>query len=500
MRPPGLQALFKTWAEGKLHDCLADADPEYIVDLVHPRDAETSGLGDADRGGSRADSAFSAFDGTWSSSSGVAIATSGDYFQMQKFGFHHVANPLDVTVMKAGAISVASVSVMASSCSIADGLATAAMTFAKPGDAVAFLEALIRRMPNDVFGYSVVGRTPEHTTEAFTSPFFEVCSFSPPSANSGLPQGSKMAAGTTGEPVPASLSKEESTLILSQCPRIPCLLNFDNAKTVIQIDSLQSLSMDPEPRVSFTFPTSLKDSFGASAQNGVVTFTVGPEDANTGVEPASLKLQVIKTIAVDNSVSIAIAAVSGVSQGTASRIGLQYSTHNISFALTRAVESTVFAQMTLVERAKAVLRRVPGIVWIVVTEAAHGGKHGVTASSVAASVLAPDVVSFNIMNSNMFTAAFRGVASTVQVVGLEAGQEHLASKFVEKSNMTEGDFEGLRRGSILFMNVEIVKVAVVTDHMLAVGLVRSATSPDSSSVESKSPLLWLDRRYERLTV
>jgi FAD:protein FMN transferase len=502
MRPPGLQDLFKIWAEGKLHSCLAGAEPVCVLDLLCPAELEEERGGERDRRrvSSRADSFCSAVRGV-TPRRGVAIATSGDYFHMQKFGFHHVANPVERSVMKAGAISVASVSVIAATCAIADGLATAAMTFAKPQDAVDFLEALVQRLPDEVYGFAVAGRTPEHGTEVFTSPYFDRCSVS--SAPSETPEtlAEAMPAAVVAAAAPLqSLSERETSLILSRCPRIPCLLKFENENVAIQIDSLQSLSMDTEPCVSFIFPTPLKSSFGLDAGKSVISFTVGQEEGTSRVEPASLSLQVVKVLPGDDVVSVAIAAVCGASQGVASTIGLNYSSHTVSYSLTRAVEPLIFAQMSIVDQAKAVLRRVPGVIWIVTTEAAHGGKHGVTASSVASSVSAPGVVSFNIMNSNMFTAAFRGVGSSVEIFGLDASQEHLASKFVEKSTMTAGDFEGLRRGANICMVVNIMKVAVVTDHMLAVGNVLSASSQTAHSETSKSPLLWLDRRYERLTL
>jgi thiamine biosynthesis lipoprotein ApbE/flavin reductase (DIM6/NTAB) family NADH-FMN oxidoreductase RutF len=495
MRPPGLQDLFKRWAEGRLHSCLADADVTHFVDLAHPSQlgginggGDSEGQLSAESGG--ADPASDGGVDAGAGKNGVAMATSGDYFHMQKFGFHHIANPLDVSVMKAGASSIASVSILAASCSLADGLATAAMTFSNVGDATGFLDSLIRRVPSDVFGYCIVGRTPEHGTNVVTSPHFA-------RASAGHPTDAS-AAGAGGPTLQRRLPQPQLDVILYCCPRVPCLLNFPQVRVGVQIDSLQSLSMDPEPFVTFTLPTTLLDSLAVDTHAGALTFTVGKGDKPNGIEPSSLAVRVVKVIRVDDAATVAIAAVTKASQGSAVSIGLNYASHSVSYALTRPVESSVFAQMTLVEKVKAVLRRVPGAVWIVVTEAVHGGRHALTASSVASSAIAPDVVSFNVMESNVFTAAFRGVGAIVQVYALDSTQEYIAAKFVEKSDMTDGDLEGLRSSSGLSMEIEIEHVALVKDHLLAVGRVRSASSPASSSGAPRSPLLWLDKKFERL--
>ena len=61
--------------------------------------------------------------------SDVAIATSGDYNQCQRFGFSHVLNPRTGKLLQSSLSTVASVSVTSRKCAIADAMATAAITF-----------------------------------------------------------------------------------------------------------------------------------------------------------------------------------------------------------------------------------------------------------------------------------------------------------------------------------------------------------------------------------
>jgi hypothetical protein len=118
MKPPSLPLVFQCWADGTLSTCLSGSGFTQFVDLVagiagrEPVSGKNPGL-ILDR-------------------DGVAIATSGYYYQISKFGYHHIVNPAAMAVIKAGSRTVGSVSVMTTSCALAYGLAyglaTAAMT------------------------------------------------------------------------------------------------------------------------------------------------------------------------------------------------------------------------------------------------------------------------------------------------------------------------------------------------------------------------------------
>eukprot|EP00276_Gloeochaete_wittrockiana_P004710 CAMPEP_0184659684 /NCGR_PEP_ID=MMETSP0308-20130426/30656_1 /TAXON_ID=38269 /ORGANISM="Gloeochaete witrockiana, Strain SAG 46.84" /LENGTH=761 /DNA_ID=CAMNT_0027099703 /DNA_START=73 /DNA_END=2355 /DNA_ORIENTATION=- len=87
-----------------------------------------------------------------------SIATSGDYFQVQKFGYFHIVEPRSRTCLKASSTSIASVSVISKSCAVADALATAAMTFDSDEGARDFLHLARAQIPG-VQGYLVFARS-----------------------------------------------------------------------------------------------------------------------------------------------------------------------------------------------------------------------------------------------------------------------------------------------------------------------------------------------------
>ena len=53
----------------------------------------------------------------------VAVATSGDYFQIQKFGYHHIVHPGLKKPMRANEDGVSSVTVVCKTCAEADAYA-----------------------------------------------------------------------------------------------------------------------------------------------------------------------------------------------------------------------------------------------------------------------------------------------------------------------------------------------------------------------------------------
>lgn len=504
LRPPGLQDLLKAWGEDRLYNCLEGASATHLVDMVAPDD------GFAERGDvARLQSGLSsgAFSGGIGARGGVAMATSGDYFHMQKFGFHHIADPTGMGVMKAGARSIASVSVMAHNCALADGLATAAMTFETAEEADAFLAGLVRALPKEVYGHCIISRTPEYGTKVMVSPFFSRVSETGKDAISGqnggvvtggvLDGGMRQGAMILGDEDDGGqrLSPDGVAAVCAGVPRITCLLSFPGSSGGAQVDSFQSLSMNPEPCVSFTVKNSVIAERDLTAVRCAIDFAVGSGEL-ADAKPASLTIQVTNLLRVSSEVSVAIGAVCAVDQGNARSMCLNYGPKNVSFGLTRHVQPSEFAQMQLLGQVKAVLRRVPAIVWVVATQTAQGTRHALTASSVASSAVAPDVLTFNVMDTNVFTAAFGGAGSTVEVFALVGGQDNFASKFVSKTTMTDGDFEGLTIGAALHMTVDVAHTSFVQDHMLVIGRVTSALQP--GGMKKKAPLVWLDKKYETL--
>lgn len=83
-----------------------------------------------------------------------AIATSGDYEQCGEIEgkkYSHIINPFTFYPMEIQEGSIASVTVRAPSCALADGLATSAMTFSKIENALAWARQVKKRMPTVSF-------------------------------------------------------------------------------------------------------------------------------------------------------------------------------------------------------------------------------------------------------------------------------------------------------------------------------------------------------------
>lgn len=72
---------------------------------------------------------------------------SGDYFSKQTIRFHHTVQLECFTLLKARIKSIVSVSVVAETCAIVDGLATAAVSFNTVNETKDFLERIMYENP-----------------------------------------------------------------------------------------------------------------------------------------------------------------------------------------------------------------------------------------------------------------------------------------------------------------------------------------------------------------
>jgi thiamine biosynthesis lipoprotein len=83
-----------------------------------------------------------------------AIATSGDYMQNWKVGdatYFHIIDPRTFHPLQMSEKSIASTSVLAPTCAIADGLATAAMLFNTPDEAWEWTKRVQKQLPSTRF-------------------------------------------------------------------------------------------------------------------------------------------------------------------------------------------------------------------------------------------------------------------------------------------------------------------------------------------------------------
>lgn len=133
--PPELSPKFDHWRNKPLDKMLSESDIGFVIDLE--------------------------------SSSGVSIATSGDYYHIKKYGYHHIMRAGDMSAMKASVSSVAAVSVLEKTCALADGIVTAAMTFDSLKSCEYFVKGIMNKVPDKVFEFRINGRG-EHKLTFFT--------------------------------------------------------------------------------------------------------------------------------------------------------------------------------------------------------------------------------------------------------------------------------------------------------------------------------------------
>mmetsp|Transcript_3114 Transcript_3114/g.9516 ORF Transcript_3114/g.9516 Transcript_3114/m.9516 type:complete len:761 (+) Transcript_3114:90-2372(+) len=201
MSPPELRRLFKLWAIDSLQDVLTEEDAAYVVDLAD-----------------------------------LAVATSGDYFSIHKYGYHHIINKSTMEAMKASPTSVGSVSVFAKSCAVADGIATAAMTLSQLTEVEHFLKRIMAKTAG-VSGYCIIARDGKM-------------------ASAGSAQRIKKTArpAPRSERRPMRLSDEDRELLKGLASFMPeaCTAMTVEGTTYL-IETLTSCSLDP-PMVSFHVP------------------------------------------------------------------------------------------------------------------------------------------------------------------------------------------------------------------------------------------------------
>jgi thiamine biosynthesis lipoprotein len=197
------------------------------------------------------------------SNEAFGLATSGDYFQIERFGFFHIVSPVEKRIRRATNDSVASVTVLARNATTADAFATAAMTFPNASEAAQWLQ---QQQPQ-VLAYCVLTRSvyKKDATAAiagvFASPPFESLPTCFPLVRK-LGDAARPSELDGNEPALAIAAKLETTFAscstaASLIPRPIFLLSPASAESgqqgrgwVALIDTLAVCSLSP-PRITF---------------------------------------------------------------------------------------------------------------------------------------------------------------------------------------------------------------------------------------------------------
>lgn len=470
LTPPALPRLFKHWRDEKLDEMLGPTDLGYLVDLVPDYRGSSAVI---DRVG------------------GLAIATSGDYFQIRKYGFHHIIAPGANTAMKAAPHSVASVSIMASTCAFADGIATAAMTFSTPDEAVTFLERIQKRVPNKFFGFCVLGRSCDAHSEKYRTHHFR--RQDPIVDDSSDVTESRPAHLTVPQ---VKTSKDDMARIMGAVVRTPGRLSWGSES--VNVDSLIPCSMNPEPKVSFILPKKLANILPVFSEDeevregamGIDQLRFGYEDQNGKSNTVALRLSISEMFPCDDA-TLVIARVEECFQGGAGVVRFFLGGFPHTIVLRPLVSRDDFLYRPVVEQAKEVFSELPSTVCVISTTAADGDSFGLTATSLVISEHVPNTFCFNVMHSSTFFAAFGGLGSNVTVYCLDAHSDKLAKMFASYAMIKPDTKALLAQGSMCIMKGVVKLVETVEDHALVVSELRQS----AFSSEITTPLIWHRRRY-----
>lgn len=473
MGPPQLGRLFALWARDRLAEALTADDAAYLLDVAAPPAALSVGVGVR----------------------GVAVATSGDYAQIQKFGYHHVINREAMAPMKAAATSVGSVSIVATSCAVADGLATAAMTYPSAAAAAAWLDGLIARRPELVLGYAILPRGAE--APAATALFTPV---SDDLAVAGRGVGGAPPAVTDAELSPALASALDAASdtgsgggadaaairsVTASPPRSLAVLIFDDGsgsgRAAVLLDTLASAALEPIPMVSMLLPaghggyawakTAVNEEASitllTAADADLATRTASPGglvDAADGADArlwarlarlSTLRVTVVSATQMPPSglsppaAAVLLTATVDTVTPSASdaplllRVGTVLT--SLAPAASRAAKAGAAAAVaaaaastlsTTAASLRSVLRSATSAVTLVTTTAIGGEPHALTATSVRVPAGASSLIVFNVSRDSLFGAALGDAGSLVGVCPLRTRHAPLAATFAASAAVT----------------------------------------------------------------
>lgn len=461
VRPPNLPRVFSHWQKQTLKDMLTNDDIAYFANLV------TTGT------------------------NGCAMATSGDYFSIQKYGYHHIARVQDMTVLKASQRSIGSVCVLAKTCALADAIATAAMTFDDAAESAEFLEMIESRNSELVFGHCVMGRHPSRSEriERFSRRFI---------TTAGNVDDGSQAAGSSAQDASTSDFTEESKEIVEQAGRLVYqstgTLQFDGKS--VKIDSLVSCSMNPRPLVTFTVPCSFVANASESAdvnQNKLRYIALRAERRSMVASGVRVELRFAKIHRI-GKVAFVCATVEDVDFGNVDECIAAYSDLTHEYRVSFDVKRSQFPLIPPLRKAKTLLRHVPSHVWVVTAISADQTRLALTATSVNVPCEGDGLITFNVTHTSAFYAGLGGAGSAVQLYALSMDLMGIARKFASECQPTEAEICKLEAQSILALSCSIERSENIQDHLMVIARACDMRLK-SDKPDVRRPLVWLAGDY-----
>ncbi|KAI0560225.1 Flavin transferase ApbE [Gracilaria domingensis] len=402
----------------------------------------------------------------------VSLATSGDYFCVQKYGYHHIARTADLSVMKANPKSVASVCIAASTCAVADAVATAAMTFDSVPNAVQFCAALCEKHPRIIYGYCVMGR--DGDVRSSSASLFE-----PVAGESEKPAKHPDQVQSDVKPVSSAvLHKLRNRIFVGRA----VVVRGDRSEN---LDSLASLSLSPEQLVSFQTTHSFASGDDRACECFILydEFPVGA--ASKGI---ALDLFIKDVYDVDGDGAIVVARIEKIRLGNVHSVKVVHgdavlAEKNLKLSCVRSK----FDLVPLVDQCKDVFRNYASMIWVVSTASVEDQLFALTATSVSITECMKDVVCFNVLHTSTFYANFGGVGSQVRLYALSSGMRDLASKYTGQSDVDDLDAKRLGLESLASVEGSVVMVNDVQDHHVVAVRISNVSLNDGVG----PPLVWL---------
>lgn len=447
VRPPPLKRLFQHWKNANMKDMLSESDIGYVADV-----------------------------------SDSAIATSGDYFAMQKYGYHHIAVPSELTVMKANGKSVGSVCIVAKTCVTADAMATAAMTFGNLEETVAFVDGLLKA--ERVIGYCVMGRANDGDDATV-----------PVTVGGAMFEALSLGQAAAQDARDTTVSSSDGDTILANTLQQYGSVEFQQRQ--IEVNSIVACSMQPYQILTFVVPLAFVK--GASLNDeeehnklSCRIYTSAPNSATRKQGAVAVNLSFVH-IFEHGHTAIVAARVDSIDLGSVQTSEIVFKdTVLATMRFELKVARSKFGFQPLVQQTKTMLRQIASMVWLVSTTSADGSRLALTGTSVVVPDAAKTMVYLNITHSSAFFAAFGGVDSELRLYALSSEQHAVAARHVNESMLNQHAVHSLDDKSMLAMDACVDFVENVQDHILVAARITRLDLPASAPAK---PLVWYNAAF-----
>eukprot|EP00002_Diphylleia_rotans_P008337 TRINITY_DN1811_c0_g2_i1.p1 TRINITY_DN1811_c0_g2~~TRINITY_DN1811_c0_g2_i1.p1 ORF type:complete len:1059 (-),score=217.23 TRINITY_DN1811_c0_g2_i1:169-2994(-) len=467
---------------------------------------------------------------------GLALATSGDYMQVQKFGYHHIVRPSTGCMFKANNTGISSASALATNCTVSDAIATACLTFETCGECHEWLQQVHDRIPS-LLAYWIYARNEDkfvwkrkQTTNLYPLlPFTDKTeAFKSVMKSSFIHAAAIMLVKSKGKTFASRVAFESCSL---NPPMISLLLSKSGILESQMMQLLSELPNDGSTLVSVNIV--LKEQ--ASLFKQIVTcvsagdFSKVTGDSLLGTSPQKgapilpgSYAQVVCSL--KSSVSVESGAVGMYICSVEEILRDQTISHPaplFTFAHSQAVyemedsedqPSATDEDGTLVGSLRGVMRLLGGNVSVVVTQCIRGNDYtsdplGVSASSVRIANLDPPLVYVSVMrNSAMFKYLCSNPSDRVifSIHVLHQNQKQAAQTFASNArpfnimrktmNFTSDWFYSTWdfSDSLISLTCQAVAIESAGDHSVVLARVVDVKQPNTSRLE---PIIYSKQSY-----